>query len=290
MANKLYEEESIRAIADAIRQSAPDLVGNRTFKVEEMADAISNEVCDEQYDIGHSDGYIDGYDDGYEVGFGAGSVGGVVDPTTVWEINNSPYYGALPSSPISVNFNSAGIDFSGIYSSTSGSPSQQGIWYRRSTGASLIVYSVRSGWSNSNYRTVTFPETITDETLLNWLQENATLISGSIDIEKTFEEEIEEMLVNGDEYYEDEGKQFYSVHKWIVIWNSSLSSAPVTISAMNNHPTLWIHAYIKVIDTVGNEYYYTMAIEPDQGENSIEVDYFVWHFEVEGIRWSEDGI
>lgn len=57
MANKLYEEESIRAIADAIRQSAPGLAGNRTFKVEEMADAISYNVCDELYDKGYREGY-----------------------------------------------------------------------------------------------------------------------------------------------------------------------------------------------------------------------------------------
>lgn len=60
MANKLYEEESIRAIADAIRQSAPGLAGNRTFKVEEMADAISYNVCDEQYDTGYRKGYDSG--------------------------------------------------------------------------------------------------------------------------------------------------------------------------------------------------------------------------------------
>jgi hypothetical protein len=57
MANKLYDEESIRAIADAIRQSAPGLAGNRTFTVEQMADAITHEVCDERFDYGYDIGY-----------------------------------------------------------------------------------------------------------------------------------------------------------------------------------------------------------------------------------------
>ena len=66
MANKLYEEESIRAIADAIRASAPGLAGNHTFTVEQMADAINYSVCDEQYEKGNRAGYDRGLTQGIE--------------------------------------------------------------------------------------------------------------------------------------------------------------------------------------------------------------------------------
>ena len=51
MANKLYEEENIRAIADAIRSNAPELAGNNTYTVEEMPAGIATV---------YSEGYADG--------------------------------------------------------------------------------------------------------------------------------------------------------------------------------------------------------------------------------------
>lgn len=104
-------------------------------------------------------------------------------------------------------------------------------------------------------------------------------------------EELEEMILNGDENYDDEGKAFYNVYKWIDVWNSNLSSAPVVISAMNRHPTLWLHAYIRTTDAQQGYYnYFTMPIPPDDGENSIEIDFPVASYILEGVRWSEDGI
>lgn len=235
---------------------------------------------------GYNNGYLDGYDDGYEVGFEAGSAGGVADPTTVWEIIEKPDLTDLPTSadPINVNFNSAGIDFVGIYKTT-GLGGR--LIYKKESGTTNVLQG--NVWVNFAYRTITIVESITDDRLLSWLQNNAILISGTIDTEPS-ESEIEEMLVSTDENYDDEGKEFYSVYKWIDVYNTSLSSAPVTITVMNNHPTFWIHAYIRVFDTAGNAYHFTLPIEYDQGENSIEVDFPVSHFEVEGIRWSRRGI
>lgn len=101
---------------------------------------------------------------------------------------------------------------------------------------------------------------------------------------------LEEMLIATDENYRDDGLTFYSVLKWLNIYNTSLSSAPVTITIMNNHPTVWIMAFIRVADGYGDVHNYDMTIAPDQGENSIEVDFAVSHFEVEGIRWFERGV
>ena len=294
MANKLYEVEDVRRIANAIRANAPNIVGRRDFSLSEMPSGIDDvymEGYENGLDKGYDDGYIDGYDDGYEVGFEAGSAGGVVNPTTVWEIVDTPDLTNLPTtvaSSLIANFNSAGIDYVGIYKSTNKLTKKSTLNYLKSDNSSTVVYTEGSGWSNEAYRTVTFPEEITVEALLSWLdaEGNAILIGNG----EVNESEIEEMLVSGDESYDDEGKQFYSVYKWLYVYNSSLSSAPVTITVMNNHPTLWIHAYIRVFDTAGNAYHFTLPIEYDQGENSIEVHFPVSHFEVEGIRWSRRGI
>lgn len=55
MANKLYEEESIQAIADALRENAPDSLGNTTFAVEDMAEGVSK-VSEESYNKGYAAG------------------------------------------------------------------------------------------------------------------------------------------------------------------------------------------------------------------------------------------
>lgn len=52
MANKLYEEESIQAIADAIRTNAPESTGDTTYTVAEMPEGIAA-----VYSEGYSDGY-----------------------------------------------------------------------------------------------------------------------------------------------------------------------------------------------------------------------------------------
>lgn len=59
MAKKLYEEENIRAIAEAIRTKSPEYTRDRVFLVRDMPEGISN-----VYDEGYNDGYTQGYDDG----------------------------------------------------------------------------------------------------------------------------------------------------------------------------------------------------------------------------------
>lgn len=60
MANKLYEEESIQAIADAIRTNAPNSTGGNTYTVEEMPQGVG-------------DVYSEGYNDGLAAGGSSGS-------------------------------------------------------------------------------------------------------------------------------------------------------------------------------------------------------------------------
>lgn len=101
--------------------------------------------------------------------------GGESDPTTVWEINETPDLTDLPpsESPIYINFNSAGTDFVGIF------VEKNSLVYKKETGGAG-VFVANGGWAGSAYRTVTFPEPITNETLLTWLKANATLKSGTI--------------------------------------------------------------------------------------------------------------
>ena len=100
---------------------------------------------------------------------------GESDPTTVWEINETPDLTDLPpsESPIYINFNSAGTDFVGIF------VEKNSLVYKKETGGAG-VFVANGGWAGSAYRTVTFPEPITNETLLTWLKANATLKSGTI--------------------------------------------------------------------------------------------------------------
>jgi hypothetical protein len=104
------------------------------------------------------------------------SGGGESDPTTVWEINETPDLTDLPpsESPIYINFNSAGTDFVGIF------VEKNSLVYKKETGGAG-VFVANGGWAGSAYRTVTFHEPITIETLLTWLKANATLISGGSD-------------------------------------------------------------------------------------------------------------
>lgn len=127
--------------------------------------------------------------------FGDGGEVKPVDPTTVWELNAVPNYASLPNSSnkINVNFISNDEEFIAIYGAATGV--RQGIYYVKSGGSTVVSYNSVSGWTNANYKTVTFPDRIEDETLLSWLPENGTLISGSLtpdepeddDVTDTFE-------------------------------------------------------------------------------------------------------
>jgi hypothetical protein len=233
-----------------------------------------------------------GYEVGYDKGLNEGGGGSNVDPTTVWQIIDKPDVSTLSNSSstaIEVSFTSNGIDFNGMYGDSS-----SGLYYRKADGSTQNVYAPKMGiWVNSAYKTITVHEQ--NEDLFAWLEVNAELISGSIGGDESNNTEIEEMLLATDENYDDEGKQFYSVYKWLDVWHSNFSSSPVTYSAMNRHPTLWLHLYIAVellIDGYSSISNYRLDIPPDEGDDSIEVDegYSVRSIYIEGVRWSEDGV
>lgn len=73
MAKKLYEEQNIRNIADAIKVSSDDTT--KKYKVSEMATAIET-VVQTQYSNGISIGYADGKNEGYEEGYEQGHTNG----------------------------------------------------------------------------------------------------------------------------------------------------------------------------------------------------------------------
>lgn len=70
MAKRLYEEESIRAIAAKIRYLVPSLY-RRKFTVAEIPDGIER-VYKEGKNTGKTEGYREGYNEGYLNGNTAG--------------------------------------------------------------------------------------------------------------------------------------------------------------------------------------------------------------------------
>lgn len=69
---KLYEEENIRAIAEALRLCTPEGEGeDATYTVEEMSGAVED-ITNLKYNVGWSEGYRNGYDDGYDDGYSDG--------------------------------------------------------------------------------------------------------------------------------------------------------------------------------------------------------------------------
>lgn len=78
MAQQLYEEKKIRAIATKIRSLAP-ILGNSTFTTAEMPDAIERVYEEgkrkgktEGYGSGYNEGVIRGKEDGYNDGYNKG--------------------------------------------------------------------------------------------------------------------------------------------------------------------------------------------------------------------------
>ena len=114
--------------------------------------------------------------------------------------------------------------------------------------------------------------------------------------------EAEEMMLTTADNWD--GNDFYSLFKWLEVTQTNFSAYPFMYSARNNHPTLYLHLYIVATvrydvideetgDSVGYEdmtEYYTLIIPPDQGEASLDIDQIVSNLNVEGIRWSEDGV
>jgi hypothetical protein len=111
---------------------------------------------------------------------------GSIDYTTVWQINNVPDVQSLPNLPAQayrISFtsnNTSYIGILGMFFATS--PSKTALRYMTEDDTLYITaWSKATGWSNDAYKTITIHEEITDEGLLDWLNENATLISGSVD-------------------------------------------------------------------------------------------------------------
>ena len=364
MANKLYEESSIEAIAEKIRQFST-YNKNRTYVVGQMAQGVQD-ACQDQYekglDLGFTDGELSGvnkvkteeartgddvvtivevlnrnvevtvdagyysqetvvnvdvqnvYDEGHTEGYNEGyndglADGGSSDHTTVWRINDVPDVSDLPVLPTEAykcSFTSNNTSYTGIFGMYFDTiPTKIALRYVIEGLSYVTVWTKSSGWANEEYKTITIHEEITDEGLLDWLNENATIVSsssggGSTDIDPL----LEEMLVVTDENYDDEGKQFYSVYKWLGLYHSNFSSYPWMLELENGHPTLWLHVYVWVDGMVnagydeetGNPFYdyvshnYVLTLEPDYGVNSIEEEMNVTSFRIEGVRWSTDGV
>ena len=347
MANKLYEEEDIRAIAGKIRQFSFNKAA--TYSVSEMAQGVESAcnnqyesgrdagieageeyvkteearteadvvaiidvdsdfavinvsggyygnnvaksvdltpVCDARFDAGYDAGHTEGYNEGYEEGYAQGiSEGGgsSSDPTTVWELNDSPDYASLPNSSnrINVNFISNEEEFIAIYGATTGV--RQGITYVKSSGSTVVAYNSMLGWTNANYKTTTFPDPITDETLSTWLPENGRLISGGSGGGGGSSEDLEALG---------------ALCEWSIMTNSE--SIP-TIYIYNYHPTYYMHCCL--MTGIGDIPFYSTEEEdiyPEGGNLVIEpgeclcVTYdnafsVLDGIEVLDVRWTKDG-
>ena len=254
MANKLYEENSIRAIADRLRRFAP----YSTYTVSQMADGVEG-ACQAQYESGR------------DAGFAEGELSGVNKVKT-----EEARTGADVVTIVEVPNRNVEVSVTGGY-------------YANETVVNVDVQPVYYAGYNLGY----------DDGHSDGYDDGfaAGVESGGGGGTDPL---LEEMLIATDVNYDDEGNQFYSVYKWIGAYHTNFSSVPFTLNVMNNHPTLYMHVYITVYgafysedegayndERFGN---YTLTIGPDQEENSIEVDAFVYDYYIEGVRWSEDGV
>ena len=233
------------------------------------------------YERGHEHGYNKGYSDGLADGGGGG---GNSDTNTVWRFYWNLNEENIPT--ISVNFSSAGAEYTGF---TRNTWEGGALAYITANGYTEIVWSYNSGWYNQANMLITVHDAITDETLLQFLQDNADLISGS-------GSEVDDMMLL-DEYHDWEGEPpFYSYRKWLDYGVSSLSSAPVVVSVDNYNPLKYLHVYVYIEEMSVGDRYETIVLPPANAENewysfnSLEIDNPCYSVEIYGIRWSEDGV
>lgn len=256
------------------------------------------------------DVYDAGYTEGYEKGLAAGGGGGggdePYDPTTVWLINDVPTVGTGIGVTINVPFVSAGEEFVKIQIST------LVLNYHRSDGTIASAWGSRKGWTSDDYKTITFPDVITDETLQTWLDANATLISGggggggqdadiSPEDSLTFMEQVQSPSVVYMSLYEycfilDNFGAYggRTIEDMIEIEYSDLNSNPLTISLIN-YTDMYAHYYIKATDMANEEQGHLVHIEAlPQGDNSIDivsqqttVPACDWKIEVQGARFTK---
>lgn len=264
MANKLYEEESIRAIADAIRASAPGLAGNRTFKVEEMADAISYNVCDEQYENGNRAGYDRGLTQGIEkVKTEEAKDNSKVRLT--FNVPNTSVVVTAPSGYYADGINKE-IDADPIYDKGFDEGWQEGYAEGYNNG------KAEGGGGELHHLLL---EQIQSEKVIsikaNTFCYDVSIFGSSIDYDSTFDDYV---------YRE----------------NSSISSNPLTIS-VDNSSDFYLYLYFRVKD-LGNDEQYIVPISVAPGwNNSVDVVSQVsmgerhnWKIEIIGARFTIDEI
>lgn len=263
------------------------------------------------YEDGHNDGYDAGYTEGYNDGLAEGGGGGgdePYDPTTVWLINDVPVAisSGIPGTTINVLFNSAGEEFVKIRHTSIA------LNYQRSDGTAVYVWDSFSGWANDAYKTITFPEEITDQTLINWLDTNATLIGGgggeeeplddtglSIILDQTQSPTVTIQNANLDNHYffpvgiyGQRNDYDYTFDDYIEMEESSPSSNPFTLSAMN-HTQLYAYIYVYVSDEANYEDFAQIIEVPPYGDNSLDFGSHLtqgnpckWVWEIRGARFT----
>lgn len=280
MAKYFIQEETLTAIGDAIRSKTG---GTETLTPAEMVTVI------ESIETGG------GGDEPY-------------DPTTVWLLNDVLVNtgSGIQGTTINVSFVSTGEEFVKITHTT------LALNYYRSDGTSEQAWNSRKGWTSDDYKTITFPEEITDETLIAWLDTNATLISGggggggqdadiSPEDSLTFMEQVQSPSVVYMSLYDycfilDNFGAYggRTIEDMIEIEYSDLNSNPLTISLIN-YTDMYAHYYIKATDVANEDQGHLVHIEAlPQGDNSIDigsqqttVPACDWKIEVQGARFTK---
>lgn len=302
--------------------------GKENLKTEEARDSgdviASVEVDNRNVEVAVTAGYYpnetilnvdvqDVYDEGYNDGLADGGGGGgdePYDPTTVWLINDVPVAisSGIAGTTINVLFNSAGEEFVKIrHNSIS-------LNYYRSDGTAVVAWDSLSGWANDAYKTITFPEEITDQTLINWLDTNATLIGGgstpeeeeplddtglSIILDQTQSPTVTIQNANLDNHYfypvgiyGQRDDYNYTFDDYIEMEESSPSSNPFTLSAMN-HTQLYAYIFVYVSDEANYEDFAQIIEVPPYGDNSLDfVSHLTqgnpckWGWEIRGARFT----
>jgi hypothetical protein len=243
------------------------------------------------------------------------------DPTTVWQINDVPDVSGLPGLPTQayvISFTSNNTSYTGIYGLAMTSTK---IFFRyvMEDGSYITAWSQSAGWANEEYKTITIHEEITDEGLLDWLNENATLISGSTGGGEE-EEELDAMALSiildqtqsptvtvidanlehqygyPVEIYGQRDDYNFTFYNYIEMEESSPSSNPYTISAMN-YTSLYAYLYVVASDERNGETYYEWLEVPPYGDNSVdfvsqlsEGQHCEWNSNMWRARFTKDAI
>lgn len=267
----LIKGETLTAIADAIRENAPNSwEGYEMFPIE-MPDMIA-------------DVRREGYDEGYEAGKaegGGGEPSQVTDLTgTVWKLNTKLV--KLPSTkPYNIDFTSNGTAFVSIKYTTAAVGSTWNFNYVGTDGTSTLAYSsLRNDWMHYNYRIIEISggTDATNTALIDWLYANGELLSkGSYD----------DGFANGQN----------SILSEFADWSLSTTSNSCTVSITNTHTSLYLHLEFYVMELrSGGEYEASVVIEPDSSYSWDSGDWCdslsgaEWDICITGMRFSKNGV